>query len=116
MTVYHCMIELRSGTRAMGFAAAAGAWMGHLKDAGIIRDWRLLRRKFGLASARHTDFILEIEVEGLAELEEAFQRLGREDQDSDRRYDQLHQMIGDVSIGLYRPYPDPAQRERIALI
>lgn len=116
MNIYHCMIELRSGTKALGFAAAAEAWMGHLKDSGTIRDWRLMRRKFGLASARHTDFILEVEVAGLAELEEAFRRLGENGHDSDRRYDQLHQMIGEVSIGLYRPYPDPAQRERIALI
>ena len=37
--------------------------------------------------------------------------------ESDARYYVLvHQMIHSVEIGLYRPYPDPEQRERIALI
>jgi hypothetical protein len=70
----------------------------------------------GLASGHHTDFLLEIEVDGLTQLEEAFAALSRADDEDERRYQILHQMIGRAEIGLYRPYPDPSQRERIALI
>lgn len=116
MNVYHCMIELRDDAKALSFAAACDAWLDRLRTRGMIRGWRLLRRKFGLASGPHSDFILEIEVEGLTQLEEAFAGLARASDDDERRYGQLHQMIGRAEIGLYRPYPDPAQRERIALI
>jgi hypothetical protein len=116
MNLYHCMIELRQDAKALAFAAACEAWMGRLQARGMIRGWRLLRRKFGLASGGHPDFLLEIEVEGMAQLEQTFSALATADDDDERRYQVFHQMIGRAEVGLYRLYPDPAQRERIALI
>ncbi len=116
MNLYHCMIELRDDAKALAFAAACEGWMGRLQARGHIRGWRLLRRKMGLASGPHTDFLLEVEVEGLAQLDAAFAALAQGHDEDERRYALFHQMIGRVEIGLYRPYPDPAQRERIALV
>ncbi len=116
MNLYHCMIELRQDAKALAFAAAAQAWLSRLQERGMIQGWRLLRRKFRLSSSSHCDFILEIEVEGLTQLDEAFAALSSGEDDDERRYDQLHQMIGRAEIGLYRPFPDPTSRERIALI
>lgn len=64
----------------------------------------------------HTDFLLEIELEDLAQLEQAFSVLSLATAEDERRYGLLHQMTGRVEIGLYRPYPDPSQRERVALV
>lgn len=116
MNLYHCLIELRSEARALAFAAAVESWMTYLRAQGLVSDWRLLRRKFGLASGAHTDFLLEIELPDMAALDHAFSVLAQADDQAARRYDQMHQMIAQVSVGLYRPYPDMAQRERIALI
>ncbi len=116
MNIYHCLIELKDGARALAFAAAVEAWMSYLKSKGLIRDWRLMRRKFGLASGNHTDFLLEIDITSLADLDRTFSALADVDDLAERRYDQMHQMIATMSVGLYRPYPDSAQRERIALI
>lgn len=116
MNLYHCLIELRSDARALAFAQACAQWMEHLQAQGLITGWRLLRRKFGLASGPHTDFLLEIEIPGLATLDAAFSALALSDDMATRRYDQMHGMIARVEVGLYRPYPDPTQRERIALI
>lgn len=117
MNLYHCMIELKSDARALAFASAAEHWLGGLRTRGLIGDWRLFRRKFGLASGRHSDFLLLIEIEDMAALESAFRALALSGDDADRRhYDLVHEMIATVDIGLYRPYPDPGQRERIALI
>lgn len=116
MNIYHCLIELKDGARALAFAAAVESWMSYLKSKGLIRDWRLMRRKFGLASGAHTDFLLEIDITSLGDLDKAFSALGDVDDVAERRYDQMHQMVSAISVGLYRPYPDPAQRERIALI
>jgi len=116
MSVYHCMIELRDGAKALSFAAACGQWMAHLEHHQTIRGWRLLRRQFGLASGVHCDFILMIELDDLTHLDIAFRALRQQDDAAERLYDQMHQMIGQAQIGLYRPYPDPEYRERIALV
>jgi hypothetical protein len=116
MNLYHCLIELQQDSRALAFAKATDTWMTHLKDRHLISGWRLMRRKFGLASGRHSDFLLEIEIDGMAALDAAFSALAMADDDATRHYEQMHKMIATVEVGLYRPYPDPAQRERIALI
>jgi hypothetical protein len=116
MNIYHCMIELKDDARALGFAAAAESWMNYLKSQDLIADWRLLRRKFRLASGAHCDFILEINILGLADLDRVFSALGHVDPEVEQRFDKMHNMIAQIDAGLYRPYPDPNQRERIALI
>ena len=116
MNLYHCLIELRPEARALAFSQACTHWMDHLQSRGLISGWRLLRRKFGLAAGAHTDFILEIEIPDLTTLDGAFSALATADDEAARRYDHLHGMIAQADTGLYRPYPDPAQRERIALI
>ncbi|MEZ5797436.1 MAG: DUF6614 family protein [Paracoccaceae bacterium] len=116
MNLYHCLIELRPEARALAFAQACAHWMDHLQAQGLITGWRLMRRKFGLASGPHTDFLLELEIPGLATLDAAFSTLALADDETTRRYDQMHGMIARADIGLYRPYPDPTQRERIALL
>ena len=116
MNVYHCLIELKSGARALSFAHSVELWLNHLTKLQLVSGWRLMRRKFGLASGRHTDFVLEIEIEGLAALDDAFTALADADDDAVQLYEKMHAMIESAEIGLYRPYPDPAQRERIALI
>ncbi|MCX7300086.1 MAG: hypothetical protein NTX73_06850 [Rhodobacterales bacterium] len=116
MNLYHCLIELRSEAKALAFACAVENWMTHLQERHLIVQWRLLRRKLGLASGAHTDFILEIEIASLAHIDQIFCTLSQSDGQSERHYDHLHQMIGTMFVGLYRPYPDPENRERIALI
>ncbi|NGQ90440.1 hypothetical protein G5V65_05990 [Rhodobacter sp. HX-7-19] len=116
MNTYHCLIELKPEARALSFAHAVGLWLNHLASLNLVSDWRLMRRKFGLASGRHTDFVLEIEIEGMAALDAAFTALADADDHAVQLYEKMHAMIESAEIGLYRPYPDPSQRERIALI
>ncbi len=116
MNLYHCMIDLKSDARAMTFALALEAWLTLLRDAGRIGPWRLLRRKLNLAGDNCADFLLEIEVEDLAQLDSAFHFLGQAGDDAIRRYEQVHQQIARVEFGLYRPYPDPERAERLAVL
>lgn len=116
MTVYHCMIELKSDARALAFAAAVRNWMTWLADRRVIAEWRLMRRTMGLASGPHTDFLLEVEVTGIGALDPLFRAVGQADDEGARRYDQMHQMIARADVGLYRDFPDAQSRERIALI
>ena len=117
MNLYHCMITLKSDAKALAFASAADHWLTGLTERGLIGGWTLYRRKFGLASSQHSDFLLMIEVKDMAQLETAFQALSDAPDDRDQRHhDLVHEMIAHADIGLYRPYPDAASRESVALI
>jgi len=116
MNLYHCMIDLKSDARALAFALALDTWMSLLRTEGRIEGWRLLRRKLNLGGDDCADFLLEIEVRDLAQLDAAFRFLGGDDDHVARLYDQMHQHIARVDFGLYRPFPDPERVERLALL
>ena len=116
MTLYTCMIDLRSDARALVFAMALDAWMTHLRDTGLIVDWRLLRRKLNLVGPSGADFLLEITLSDMAQLDDAFGYLGRADDKAVRLYEAMHQHIARAEMGLYRPFPDPSRVDRLAII
>lgn len=90
--------------------------MKHLQSAGVILDWRMCRRKLGFGAPRARDFLIEIEVSDLAHLDQAFRFTGAIDDDAERLYTTVHQMVGEHDIALYRPFPDPERAERMALL
>ena len=116
MHIYHCMIELKDQNSALEFAEAAENWYSYLQDKDLISGWRLLRRKFGLASSDHTDFIIELDIKDMNALESAFNRLSTVEDEEEALYRKMHAMIAEEKIGFYRTYPDPIRRERIALV
>lgn len=116
MNLYHVMIDLKDDAKALVFAKALDDWLSYLQGQGKIGPWRLLRRKLGLASHTHGDFLLEIEVDGLAHLDEAFRHASSHSDEVERLYTPVHQMIANAEIGLYRPFPDDARAERVALL
>lgn len=116
MNIYHCLIDLKDEAKALPFAHALRAWMDHLKDQGVIEDWRLLRRKLNLASEAHRDFILEIEVTRMDQLDAAFRYVSSASDSVDRLHSLVSTMIKTSEMGLYRPFPDPERVERVALL
>lgn len=116
MNLYHCSIDLRDDSKALGFAAAVEVWMAHLQTAGVILSWRLCRRKLGFGAPKARDFLLEIEVENMTQLDQAFRFTGGSDEKTYRLYTAVHQFVGEVDVALYRPFPDPERAERMALI
>jgi len=116
MNLYHCSIDLRDTAKAVNFAVAVEAWMTHLRDKGVIEGWRLCRRKLGFGAPRARDFLLEIELRDLAQLDLAFRHSGSNDETVERLHTNVHQMVGAFDVALYRPFPDPERAERMALI
>lgn len=116
MNLYCCMITLKDEAKALLFAKALDDWMAHLQSAGVISDWRLLRRKLNLAADAYRDFLLEIEVEGLAQLDDAFRLTGTHDDDVAEKHRAVNDLIATAEFALYRPYPDMERAERMALL
>ncbi|WP_425100596.1 DUF6614 family protein [Tropicibacter sp. S64] len=116
MNLYTCSIDLRNDGVALKFAKALDDWMGHLKAKGVILDWQLYRRKLNLASQHHRDFLLNIAVQDLSMLDQAFRTLGTKDEEIDNLYRAVHDQILNADFALYRPFPDPERAERMALL
>jgi len=116
MNVYHCMIDLKPGAKALVFAHALDAWLSLLKQEGRIESWRLMRLKLKFGGDECSDFLLEIDFKDLSQLDYAFRYLGRGDEEAAQIYDQMRQHINHINVGLYRPYPDPERVERMTLI
>lgn len=115
MNLYMAQIDLKDGSKALSFAHAVDQWMSYLKEKGAIRDWKVMRRKLDLASDLNRDFLIQVEVEDLAQLDRAFRTVGALDDDAERLYAAVNQMVETKSFGLYRPFPDPERAERMAL-
>lgn len=116
MNLYCCCLDLTHTTRPLVFAKAVSDWMDYLKSEGVIEGWRLYRRKLNLASDSYRDFLLQIELEDLTQLDRAFRVLGREDEQVDALYRAVHDQILKADYGLYRPFPDEERAERMALL
>lgn len=116
MNLYTCSIDLKNTAKPLVFAKALEDWMSYLKSRGAIRGWRLLRRKLNLSSDPYRDFLLEIEVEDLSQLDKAFRTLGQHSDDVDDLYHAVHDLVAVAEFGLYRPFPDPERAERMALL
>ncbi len=116
MNHYHCAIDLKDDAKAVAFAAALDVWMSHLQANGVIQSWHLCRRKLGFGAPIARDFLLQIEVKDLAQLDQAFRFTGTGDEQVERLYTTVHQMVGTVDTSLYRPFPDPERAERMALL
>jgi len=116
MNVYLCQIDLKKDAQALLFAQALDNWMNHLQEAGVVGTWVLLRRNLNLAADCYRDFLLQIEVADLAQLDQAFRWVGQQGDTADSLYSRMHDMIEQVEFGLFRPFPDPERAERLALI
>lgn len=116
MNVYSCMIDLKDDAKALSFARAVEEWMELLKARGVILDWRLMRRKLNLADRPYRDFLLDIAVEDMAQLDRAFRVSGSTDEDVSAKYRAVHTLIQRADFALYRPFPDPERAERMGLL
>ena len=106
MDLYHAWFNLKPGASDTGFSDKLAAYLGHLRDAGLIEGWRLTRRKLGLAPRELGDFHLMIEVKDMAQLEQAFARVAGRRNPVERLHFDMNSMVSDATFALYRDFPD----------
>ncbi len=116
MNSYICAIDLKDDAKALAFAHALDQWMGLLKTRKVILDWRLMRRKLNLADTPYRDFLLEVAVESLDQLDRAFHVSGQQDEAVNTAYRNVHTLIARADFALYRPFPDAERVERMGLL
>ena len=109
MDIYHAWCDPKPGVGDLDFAEKVAAYMGHLKEQGLIESWRLTRRKLGLAPPGLGDFHLMIEVRDLAQLDDAFQRVASRREPVESVHFGLNSLVQNAVFALYRDFPDPVR-------
>ena len=110
MDIYHGFFDLAEGVSDAEFAQHLAAYMDHLKSGGTIEDWRLTRRKLGLAPAPLRDFHLLIEIKDLAQLDAAFAEVSSRAGVVEEVHQAVNSRVRNAFFALYRDFPDEARR------
>ena len=109
MDIYHTWCNLKPGIGDAEFSDKVGAYLGHLKEQGLIVGWRLTRRKLGLAPRALGEFHLMIEVNDMAQLDGAFTHVASRRHPVEGLHFSVNSMVTDATFALYRDFPDPTR-------
>lgn len=110
MDIYHVWFNLKPGTGDTELSDRLGAYLGHLKEQGLIVGWRLTRRKLGLGPRELGEFHAMIEIRDLQQLDQAFAHVASRGEPVEGLHFAVNSMVGDAIFALYRDFPDPIRR------
>jgi hypothetical protein len=107
MDIYNAWFDLKPGVSDMEFSDRLAAYMDSLKNDGLMQGWRLMRRKLGLSAAPVGEFHLMMEFTGMAQLDQAFGRVGSRREPVESVHFGVNSLVQNVQFALYRDFPDP---------
>jgi hypothetical protein len=110
MDVYHIWCNLRSGVSDLEFCENVDRYLGRLREAERIVGHRMMRRKLGLGPAEFGEFHIMIEVQDLAQLDDAFRDVSVRSGAIEELHHAVNRVACDVKFALYRDFPDPARQ------
>jgi len=107
MDLYHIWCDLKPDVRDRTFVDAAQAYLGRLRDDGLIEGFRITRRKLGLGAPGLGEFHLWIETRDLAQLDAAFRHASSRADPIEGLHHGLNSLVQNTRFALYRDFPDP---------
>ncbi len=110
MDIYHAWCNLKDGVKDTDFTDNVHAYLGHLKQEGMIAAYRLTRRKLGFGAPGLPEFNIMIEVEGLAQLDQAFGHVASRADPAEGLHHAVNSLVTDAVFALYRDFPDPVRK------
>jgi hypothetical protein len=106
MDIYNAWFDLKPGVSDMEFSDRLTAYMDSLTTDGLMQGWRLTRRKLGLSAAPVGEFHLMMEFTGMAQLDQAFGRVGSRREPVESVHFGVNSLVQNVQFALYRDFPD----------
>lgn len=110
MDIYHIWFNLKPGTADTELSDRLGAYLGHLKEQGLIVGWRLTRRKLGLGPRELGEFHAMVEIRDLQQLDQAFARVASRGEPVEGLHFAVNSLVSDAIFALYRDFPDSIRR------
>ncbi|XOV86601.1 MAG: DUF6614 family protein [Pseudomonadota bacterium] len=88
------------------FIRATESWLTHLQADHLVSSFRITRRKLGLGPADLGEFHLMLELDGLAQLDEAFKTVSSRTDPTETFHYAVNSKVQNVRFALYRDFPD----------
>lgn len=110
MDIYHGWGDLKPGVSDMELAESFERFMTHLKQRGVIEGWRLTRSKLGFSPPGLGEFHFMLEVNNLAQLDEAFNHVATRAGEVESNHHGVNSLLRNVQFALYRDFPDPVRQ------
>lgn len=99
---YHIWFDVRPGTKDKDLIDAMDAFLGHMRDAGKVAGWHLERRMLGLSSADLPEWHIDIQVEDLGQLQEAFDVIEPRTGKDEKLHAGVWSKVTNLKFALYR--------------
>lgn len=109
MDCYDIWVDLRNSHKDLEFAQAVHAYMGHLRQQGLIEGYRLTRRKLGFGPQELGEFHIRIETRDLAQLDRAFSQVVPRTGETEKLHAAVYGAVSSFRAALYRDFPDPGR-------
>ncbi len=107
MDIYHIWFSLKDGVGALEFAAAARAYLDHLRDAGHLVGYRITRRKLGLGHPNLPEWHITLDFDSLGQMDRAFGQVAARADPVESFHQAVNSKVSEVFFALYRDFPDP---------
>jgi hypothetical protein len=85
--------------------------MKHLHERRAIEGWRLTRRKLGLGPRELGEFHFMVQVNDLAQLDQAFSLASERSEPTETIHHGVNSLVSNLTFALYRDFPDAHRRE-----
>ncbi|MFK7895530.1 MAG: DUF6614 family protein [Myxococcota bacterium] len=102
---------MKPGVSDVAFCESVDAYLGRLREDGRIEGFRIMRRKLGLGPSDLGEFHIIIDVNDLAQLDDAFRAASKRSGEVEVLHAAVNQHARDLQFALYRDFPD-AHREK----
>jgi hypothetical protein len=109
MNIYHIWCDLKPGVGDLTFTGKVDAYLGYLKEQGLVEGFRITRRKLGLGAPGLGEFHLMIETRDLAQLDAAFNRVAGRREPVEGFHFGVNSLVTNATFALYRDFPDPGR-------
>ena len=106
MDHYHIWCNLRPRVSDVEFCERVDAYLGRLRNEGLIESHRISRRKLGLGPSSLGEFHVAVLVRDLAQLERAFVSVSARSGAVEALHAAVNQLACDLTLALYRDFPD----------
>jgi hypothetical protein len=106
MDHYVIWFNLRDTSRDVAFTKSLAEFLGRLADHGAIEGYALTRRKLGFGPPELGEFMLDVRVRDLAQLEAAFGGVAPRVGAMEKAHAAVWSQVVDFRSGLFRDFPD----------
>lgn len=106
MDHYHLWFDLRPGEKDTDLAKAITTMLGHLQDESLLHSYSLQRCKLGLRPDALPEWHVDIAVEDLDQLQDAFDRITPRSGRMEKLHAAVWSKVQGLKTALYRDFPD----------